>query len=239
MHHALAPALSRIPSRSASRRGILALIAALGVAGRFGTRGALGAEPGQPVTASPTSATADERAEFPLPALVSRWWAWISSRDFTPLTTSGVVHHGAGEDDDVGFLAGSLYDVGPVTRICTVPSGTRLFFPVVSGFCAERATASATQRQELDACAATFVDLFAPDDLSATRDGVPVPITRAAGDRKTVELAASNPFGAPPGDYLQQIDGYWVLLDPLTPGDHILHFAAAPVIDVTYHLTVG
>ena len=92
---------------------------------------------------------------------------------------------------------------------------------------------------ELLACASASVDQVDPDtDLSATVDGAAARMVRAHSAVFPLVLPEDNVFGAPAGHYQEVADGYWVLLDPLSPGEHTIHFAAAGFLDVTYHLTV-
>jgi hypothetical protein len=59
-----------------------------------------------------------------------------------------------------------------------------------------------------------------------------------------VALPADNVLEVEPGVLEGVIDGYWLLLAPLPPGEHELHFGGAlpdigVVHGVTYHLTVA
>jgi hypothetical protein len=170
--------------------------------------------------------------------LATKWWAWAIGEDLAPITETGAVDCAAGQQGNTWFLSGSGFNVGSITRSCTVPAGTQLFFPVVNAFCAELPATFTMQLHELRACAAETVDLFARSDLTATVDGVAVPMVRAQSALFPLHLGESNPFGAPAGTYQETADGYWVLLDPLPPGEHTIHFAASPVLDVTYTLTI-
>ena len=60
----------------------------------------------------------------------------------------------------------------------------------------------------------------------------------------TTTLPDDNLIGLPAGDYEPCVDtGYYLMLAPLSPGRHTIHFTAANAdgsfsLDVTYHLTV-
>jgi hypothetical protein len=183
--------------------------------------------------------------------LAAKWWAWAIDQELAPIIENGNVDCAAGQQGNTWFLAGSLFPpLDAKNRTCTIPKGTKLFFPVLNQFCAgPPAFDSAdppkrTQRQleERLACAAKgLVDSGVdPADLTATVDGKDVPIVRAHSDLFPIHLGDPNVFGAPPGNYLEAADGYWVLLDPLPPGkQHTIHFTAPPVLDVKYVITIA
>jgi hypothetical protein len=74
-------------------------------------------------------------------------------------------------------------------------------------------------------------------------DGVPVPITEANREQSAafaLRVPANNIFQAAPFTCPACVDeGYYVLLAPLPPGQHTIHFAAADWgLDVTDNITV-
>lgn len=96
-------------------------------------------------------------------------------------------------------------------------------------------------------------DLLSPSvggDLEATLDSQPIvfypsaPIIRTQSPVFTVARFPKDNivFEVDPvflDGYPIVSDGFWVMLPPLAPGPHVLHFRAGTVQDVTYHLTVG
>jgi hypothetical protein len=96
--------------------------------------------------------------------------------------------------------------------------------------------------------ASEFLPPSVGGDLEATLDGKPIvysphtPITRTQSPVFTATFPADNVFDAP-ADILTGFpivsDGWWVLLPPLSPGEHVLHFRAGAAQDITYRLTVG
>jgi hypothetical protein len=175
--------------------------------------------------------------------LAAKWWAWAVSfpADANPIGDTTGALCAEGQSGNTWFLAGTLFNVGPVTRTCTIPVGTKLFFPVVNSFCADFPAVLHMQLAELRDCAARDVDPFDPADLTATVDGEPVPIVRAQSALFPLFLPEDNIFGCPEcaGHSQEVADGYWVLLEPLTPGVHEIHFQAGDTIDVTYIITVA
>ena len=62
-----------------------------------------------------------------------KWWQWVFS---LPARNSPILDTGdcsAGQSDHVWFLAGAFAPT-TVTRACTIPPGTALFFPLVNGW---------------------------------------------------------------------------------------------------------
>jgi hypothetical protein len=114
-----------------------------------------------------------------------------------------------------------------------------LFFPVVNAFLAEEGTV-----EEMRAALAEFIDSVVT--LSVTIDGEPIENLedyRAISPVFSITLPADNIFDAPEGVYFPAVsDGYWLLLAPLRPGDHVIHFSATTTggfsQDITYNLTV-
>jgi hypothetical protein len=153
------------------------------------------------------------------------------------------------------FLAGT-FDASTVVRTCTMPVGTHLFFPVVNWIAfpfLPGETAEGERQKAIDAMDAVLAD---PDfSMQVTVDGKEVKsnrIVRAISPPFfTVTLPEENvfdPFVPPPGvpgDVYEgwSVDGLWVTLPPLPPGEHTIHFeASAPNVGVsqnnTYILTV-
>lgn len=89
-------------------------------------------------------------------------------------------------------------------------------------------------------------------NLQATIDGVPLKQPnsyRATSPLFNVTYPPHNIFGSPASQTQGIGDGYWVFLQPLSPGKYELHFAELTpgnpttgttnfAIDVKYHLTV-
>jgi hypothetical protein len=109
-----------------------------------------------------------------------KWWQWVFS---LPTTNSPILDTGdcsAGQSGHVRFLAGAFVPT-TVTRACTIPAGTALFFPVVNGWADNTGCPYTTfTAQELAGFAASFVDAAGP--VTCTIDGVAVAgISPAAG----------------------------------------------------------
>jgi hypothetical protein len=189
----------------------------------------------------------------------AEWWQYIMSTPQNPnplLDTTGgyctLVQHGP-----VWFLGGTTAGPTGVTRTCTIPEGTALFFPLLN--LADVNTAAQPVR-ELRAEIAGCMD--AATGLSLVVDGQAIPFRqlRESRVRSVPFVAVFPPNGipsippAPPGVYSPSVDdGFYVMLKPLSLGYHTLHFTGAtpgcnypPTSfhvdpfdqDITYNLTI-
>jgi hypothetical protein len=162
----------------------------------------------------------------------------------------------------VWFLAGSFGTVG-VERNCTIPKNRALFYPLIEG-----GWVDCPGTPDVDVPDAAIRNLLAgifdtACQLTSTVDEVPIPslqvLTVRAQTPKFTNVLPDNPVIAgactPPlvGGRTGRriIEGYWVMLPALSPGEHTLtlHGAVCDFSDpnsghvsfengVTYHLTV-
>jgi hypothetical protein len=194
----------------------------------------------------------------------ARWWQYAFQQ--TDLNICAPDKPGS----RVTFLAGTTG--GSATRSCTVSVGKAIMFPV---FNAEWSVVEAQAQQQttpgqscllpgqpngtsdaaLQACATAQANHALDSDATLKAD-----VDRVTLQRLTNYRAVSPPFnftsvpGNPLGvcqpagcDSHAVADGFWIILTPLRPGPHTIHFAATvpfPELnftfntDTTYHLTV-
>ncbi len=153
-----------------------------------------------------------------------------------------------GQSGNVFFLVGTTGG-SAVRNDCTVPTGKSVLFPIINVIAAV---------PEDGATAADIVSLASwymghTDVVEATVDGVNLQ-DLLAGYRFASPIFSFD--GAIPGIYTPYYegfretafsDGWWIMLTPLTPGPHTIHFSGHLNVpdwgvdfttDVTYHLTV-
>jgi hypothetical protein len=164
---------------------------------------------------------------------------------------------GVDQSGPVFFLVGTFTTTTPVPGgdvfgtanrgSCTAPAGAALFFPILNAECST-AEGNGTTDAELRACAVGFID--SATNLAAEVDGVSIQglhntkttIYRAQSPLFTFDLPAHNILGLRPQSSPSVSDGVYLMLAPLTPGQHRIHFhGQAPlsptanfVLDVTY-----
>ena len=183
-------------------------------------------------------------------------------KPLNPNLTNGVVDCGYGQSShsrftQIWFLAGTFG--GPTDRTCTVPRGIALFFPLLNiefdnvGCCVPTAPPFNYSIQEMKQFAALNQDN--PLELHASVDGAPVAAYRAQSQVLSYSVPATGNVlqflgltvpGAnwPSTNVFPAVsDGFWVMVDPLPPGQHVIKFGAIAnngfTVDITYHLTVS
>lgn len=191
------------------------------------------------------------------------WWQWAFSLPTPghPLLDSAGCE--AGQSGRVWFLGGTFAGVpdptdptvviGEADRDCTVPTGKPLFFPIVNVACTTVEMPGATEA-ELRECANSLADHI--QDLAVTIDGAAVEhlglYRRESGLFTIGPLPADNLLGAAPGATGDAVsDGFWIMLKPLSVGEHDIRFEGAAVFttaddgfdltltqDITYAVTV-
>lgn len=158
-----------------------------------------------------------------------------------------------GQSGKVWFLAG-----GPAECSVKVPAGKALFFPLANADCSslEDPPFHGDTKKEQRSCAKFWADHIVEASLFCEIDGLPVTnLERYRVVSPQCEFTAPTPwvFGAVGGPGTAVVDGYYLLLRPLSKGDHSIHFGGAfhfsvadgdPFdadfgIDTTHHLTVG
>jgi hypothetical protein len=183
----------------------------------------------------------------------AKWfkWAYEPPPAQSPVLDSTGANCAVGQSGAVWFLAGTLFPPGPpaVVRKCTIPAGRMLFFPIGNGFCAGDGFPNGFADER--ACATGFAKGLSGyraevDNVSinALQGDVEHNYYRALSPEFDLVLGTDNIFGAPAGTYSPGAgDGVYLMLAPLSPSRHTIHFHAdisgGGQIDATYNLTVG
>ncbi len=174
------------------------------------------------------------------------WWQWavnFSTAD-NPIVQTGDVDCTAGQSGKVWYLAGTFG--GSAERTCSIKKGKAIFFPLLNAifWTPEDCTDEPSCRTGVSA----LIDAIT--SWTCTVDGIPcvwsTQVVRAQSDARPLNLpdgSFEEDFGFAPGvREISIADGYWVMLDPLPPGPHTIHFTSAASfgisLNVTYHLTV-
>ena len=186
--------------------------------------------------------------------LAGDWWKWAGS---FPLATNPIVQDGdvdcsRGQTGKIWFLAGNFGgqagEPNPSERTCSIPGGKALFFPLSNALFwvpDDGTTVDEVRKKSNDA-------MDAITGLTATLDGVKFADLFAYRAQSPPggfalpfgPLLADFGYGPTPDPRFPAVaDGYWILLPPLTTGQHELVFGSsdgqALNVEVTYRLTVG
>jgi hypothetical protein len=203
-------------------------------------------------------ALADPDNSPPLSALTVGWrqWSYSIPANQSPLLDTTGQYCMVGQRGSVWFLAGFfLGSTAPVTRTCSVPEGTTLFFPVINtdGINAPNVCGDGPENMTAkDLRPATKSSIDSAFNLTLRVDGnianrllrrVQSPVYEIALPEDNVfDAPCGGPGSVPGGIYSPAVDdGYYAKIGPLKRGSHTIHFhAETPGTneDVTYTLNV-
>ena len=176
----------------------------------------------------------------------AKWWQWalaIPASRNPMLDRTGRFCH-LGQEGPVWFLAGDWNGKGkPVTRFCNIPRGKYILFSIANAIWIQFPHGDPPNNTETDyrQYANDFLPPSIGGELEATLDENPIifnpntPIIRSQSPVFTASFPPDNVFGAiltknTLTGYPIVSDGFWVMLPPLRPGRHTLHFRAGRVI---------
>lgn len=198
---------------------------------------------------TPLSASAAPTTQPSYSSLAARWWIWAGSQ---PVPTNPLVDKtgkdcGNGQTGSTWFLAG-VSGGGDVSRTCTLPGGSDLFFPLINIVDIEAKADNRTPGDVRRILASVDVKK-STTNLTVTFDGKnigPDIIQYEESPIFAVTIPKQNIFRSPAGVYSPCADnGYYALIRGVTPGGHTLKFTGAydgPIgafsINATYHLTI-
>lgn len=179
----------------------------------------------------------------------TKWWQWLAQipSSVNPVNDKTGNNCAQGENGPVWFVAGSLGK--PAVRNCTVPAGKAILFPALAAECSTAEDSTLKTEAQLRSCAVNSdqggiaqvnVDGVNFQDLQSYKLQSPL---------FSFTFPQDNIFGARPGPTQSVSDGIFIMLQPLTPGNHTVHFTgvvlANPTLgtqsfatDATYHLIV-
>jgi hypothetical protein len=154
---------------------------------------------------------------------IQLWWKWLISipKEMNPaLDTTGQFCSVSQPYPNVWFLAGTFG--GSVTRYCTIPYGKALFFPVINyetSFADE--STLRTEKQLEDVCRSEIDDIR---DIYASVDGESIDVRkyRVKSESFEVDMPPNNCLGTLTGLTKIASDGYWLFIDSLPVGNHLL-----------------
>jgi hypothetical protein len=199
-----------------------------------------------------TAATGGTSNSKDYSTLAAKWWVWVLTQ---PASTNPVLDTTGAQcanqqSGSIWFLAGLFGTGGSVTRSCTIPAHTAVFFPLANAFDCEIA-GSANATVDYVRSQTAFVKNGA-SNLYVNLDGQavsPSPVEFEHSDLFTVTLAPDSLFGPDNAGYYDPCadSGYYALLNSLSPGSHVLQFSGTLTFSdgtsqtetATYNLTVA
>lgn len=194
--------------------------------------------------------------------LSAAWWQWLYSfpASENPQFVQGATDCSVKQSGPIWFLAVSATGTNTFVRSCAIPKQKALFFPVLNASWVNEPTENLTVAEKRDLLDGVISDLrpgFLADlglpgsracKLEVRIDGeistLRVPTVRV----QSPTFVATKPTTVDPEAVS---DGFWILLPPLSAGQHVLNIKGAycvfdddeihPIfggVDVTYHLNV-
>ena len=121
------------------------------------------------------------------------------------------------------FLAGTAG--GEAVKECTIPAGKAILLPVVAAEYSYKEYPTLNTEAKLRQGVGSDQDSV--NSLDASIDGVHLKDLRKyrlQSSLFTLNFSKNNLFGVSEGPTKSVADGYWLFLQPLKPGKHIIHF---------------
>jgi hypothetical protein len=164
---------------------------------------------------------------------------------------TGCANGANGQLGPVWFLTGVISVSGTAVRDCTVPVGKALFFPLLNTECStlDPPPFHGDTPEELHECAEAVFD---PINVFAAVDGVAVQNLGTGCENSpycvwsplfSFTVPPNNVLGVDPGTGDSVGLGYYLMLAPLSAGQHTIQFGGRGesgfALDITYNLTVA
>jgi hypothetical protein len=178
----------------------------------------------------------------------ARFWQWLYSftADQHPRENYTPEKCAIGQNEQMWFLEAPLS--GKQERTCTIPVGMPILAAILNGQC-DTSDSTLHTDEDIRKCATEGNDYGV---ISGTLDGVPLKNLdkyRTDSGFYNITHVADNIYDLPAGGpYKAFTNGYFVILEPPTPGKHDLHLTvnvANPInpqynyaADWTYHLNI-
>lgn len=180
----------------------------------------------------------------------AKWWQWayLMPEADNPMVDNTGKNCANNQTGPVWFLAGTAG--GAVTRECTIPSGSAILVPIINVVCDSAVDPSLDTEAKLRECAKADQDTVTAKEI--TVDGINIvnlDSYRLQSPVFNLTYPENNIAGVAPQTAKAVSDGFWLLLEPLSPGSHEIHFKATLgdptaigtanfALDVRYLLTV-
>jgi hypothetical protein len=159
---------------------------------------------------------------------IIKFWQHISSLPAERNPVTDKTGEYCGEDQsslDIFFLAFS--PDGGAARTCDIPAGKGILVPVNVVACTLVELGPGSTEEDLHTCAredeSSNPGLFLSVDGREIRDLEKYRVHSRAFDINLPD----NPWFGVPGPTRAVADGYWIILEPLPPGEHNIHFKAS------------
>lgn len=180
-------------------------------------------------------------------------WAYSIPTASNPMLDTTGAHCMVGQHGDTWYLAGYFSGAKKITRTCSIPADTKLFFPIYNYIIFNTPNVCGQDGTNIPATKLRQDSTYAVNGIkvSLTVDGKQITnLKRSKSSVFALTLPEDNVFDSVctpnnvPGQvYSPAVDeGYYAALRPLKAGKHKLHFTAVNgrglQQDITYDLTI-
>jgi hypothetical protein len=172
----------------------------------------------------------------------TKWWKWFIAipNSQHPFADTTGERCGKSQEGPVWYLVGAG---GHAERNCSIPSDKAILFPILNSECSYSESPTLKSEQELRKCA---VDADKNAVLKATIDNREIKdIDRYKVTSGIFNVTYSNDPVFPTNSNVSEAvsDGWFIMLEPLKPGNHEIRFSESQIeppslIDVVYHLSI-
>jgi hypothetical protein len=185
------------------------------------------------------------------------WWTYLITipKETSPAGDNSGALCGLNQNNsNVWFLVGTFG--GAAERKCTIPQHRSIIFPIINNECSVLEFPTLKTESELTSCAKQPMDKVV---LHLSIDGQEIQNLssyRVTSPIFNVIFPSNNVFGVEGGPTQAVSDGYFVMLKPFSPGNHIIKFSgirpdvnimSSPDVlnsqlfsnEVTYNLHIG
>jgi hypothetical protein len=163
--------------------------------------------------------------------LTAKWWQWALSipQDVNPIGDTTGKYCGQNQSGPVWFLVGTFG--GAAERTCEIPAGKAILIPLLTAECNYLENPELKTESELRTCARQGQDAGSRT-LAAAVDGTQLKnLENYRVESQLFDLAfpENNVFSVTPGKTKAVSDGFWIILEPLSSGNHDLDFSGSIV----------
>jgi hypothetical protein len=159
----------------------------------------------------------------------AKWWQWAYSipKSNNPVSDTSGAYCSVGQNGSIWFLAGTYG--GSASRSCTIPAGKGIMVPIFNAEGAFAEEKGVSTEEELRAMVKDYIDTTTI--LEGSVDGIPlkdIKNYRVESPKFVFNYPNDNVVGLPAGTTSEVVsDGYWIILEPPSPGKHEIHFKGA------------
>jgi hypothetical protein len=173
---------------------------------------------------------------------VIKWWQrmFSISAENNPANDDTGKNCACMQTGPVWFLAGTVVS-STIVRECNIPVGKAILFPIIN---TERSTTELPGAPDSHLVNAATNDINQVNHLDVVIDGVAIqdfPKYRVVTPPFYVTIPTNNFMRLEPGRTRMVSDGFWILLNPMSVGKHMIHFIGRDPnlqLDVTYNLVI-